>query len=217
MADSVVHQELVSHLTLRRIVGLLGICLPPLLIVGCLVLGSESILQDSISDYYATVMRNVLVGVLFTIGWFFFTYRGYERRDDVAGDIACVAMLCVALFPATSQTAAIRAVHFAAATTLFSVLAYFSIALFTKTNPGMEMTPEKQLRNRIYVACGVVMIGCIAAIGLFYVFLRDTSVRALRPVFWFEAIALWAFGWSWLVKGEWLFKDANPTKVRRST
>jgi hypothetical protein len=28
-------------------------------------------------------------------------------------------------------------------------------------------------------------------------------------VFWLEALALWAFGFSWFVKGETLWKDAG--------
>jgi hypothetical protein len=29
----------------------------------------------------------------------------------------------------------------------------------------------------------------------------------MKPVFWLEAFALWAFGVSWFVKGETLWKD----------
>ena len=44
-------------------------------------------------------MQDVFVGVLFVIAWFLFSYRGYERKDDVAGDVACLCALGVALFP----------------------------------------------------------------------------------------------------------------------
>ena len=202
---------LVSYLTLRRVVGVLGVLLPVLLGVGCFVLGSCTELQQSISEYYVTEMRDVFVGVLFAIAWFLFSYRGYERKDDIAGDLACLFAVAVAVFPATSDCKAIRTVHFVSAVALFLVLAYFSMFLFTKTREGVLPTPEKTTRNRIYVACGVIMLACIAAIGLYYALLQDTSVAAIKPVFWLEALVLWAFGCSWFVKGETLWRDAEGT------
>ncbi len=202
-------REFVSHLTLRRVVGALGVLLPVLLAVGCPVLGSCTELQHSISAYYGTSMRNILVGVLFVIGWFLFAYKGYERKDDIAGDFACVFALGAALFPTTSGSTAIRTVHFLCAAALFLVLAYFSLCLFTKTKKGVSSTPEKMNRNRIYVTSGVIMLACIASIALYHAFLKETPVAAIKPVFWLESLALWAFGWSWFVKGETLWKDAD--------
>jgi hypothetical protein len=200
---------IVSYLTLRRVVGVLGVLLPVLLALGCLVLGSCTEFPDSISDYYGTALRNILVGILFVIGWFLFTYRGYERKDDIAGDLACVFALGVALFPATSGSTVIRSVHFLCAAGLFLVLAYFSLHLFTKTKEGVPMTPEKKIRNGIYKACGVIMLACIACIALYSAFLRETPVSVIKPVFWLESLALWAFGWSWFVKGKTLWTDVN--------
>ena len=200
---------LVSYLTLRRVVGTLGVLLPVLLVLGCFVLSSHAELQDSISDYYGTVMRDVFVGVLFTIGWFLFSYRGYERKDDVAGNLACLFALGVALFPTTSDREPIRVVHFLSAAALFLVLSYFSLRLFTKTKKGTPPTHQKQIRNRVYVACGVIMLACIASVAVYYVFLQETPISAIKPVFWLESLALWAFGWSWFVKGETLWRDVE--------
>ena len=199
----------VSYLTLRRVVGILGILLPVLLAVGYFVLGSSMELQDSISDYYGTEMRSVFVGVVFVIGWFLFSYRGYERKDDIAGDLACLFALGVALLPTTSDSKAIRAVHFLSAAGLFLVLSYFSLFLFTQTEKDVSPTSEKETRNRIYVVCGVIMLACIASIALYYALLQNTSVAAIKPAFWLESLALWAFGWSWFVKGETLWRDAE--------
>lgn len=201
----------ISYLTLRRAIGVLGVSLPILVAVGCVVIGSCSGVQPSISDYYATEMRDVFVGVLFAIAWFFFSYRGYERRDDVAGDAACVLAMAVALFPTSSPNAAVRVVHFASAALLFSVLAYFSLALFTKSEPGVPPTPEKRMRNRVYRTCGYVMIACIVLAAVYGAFLQGTALSRLRPVFWLETFALWAFGISWVTKGEMLLKDSEPS------
>ena len=135
-----------------------------------------------------------------------FAYRGYERKDDIAGNLSCVFALGVALFAKTGAPWE-KAVHLGSALALFLVLSYFSLFLFTKS--GGSPTPEKRIRNRIYVTCGVTMLACIALIGLYYWFLSDTAVAALKPVFWLESIALWAFGMSWFVKGETLWTDAG--------
>jgi hypothetical protein len=200
-------REIGAYRTLRRLVGALGMALPVVLAGGCMVWQRSVALEDTISDYYGTIMRNVLVGTLFTVGWFLWSYRGYESKDDTAGNVACVFALGVALFPATSPSRWVRWVHFASATLLFLTLAYFALVLFTKQAPSP--TPQKLVRNRVYVASGVVILLCIAAIALYSVALEGTAVAALRPVFWLESLALWAFGFAWLVKGETLWRDAE--------
>ena len=101
-----------AYLTLRRVVGALGVLLPPILFFGALILSSTG-LQESISHYYGTVMRGVFVGVLFAIGVFLYSYIGYEPSDDkkrfepsdnIAGNLACFFALGVALFPTNSPT-----------------------------------------------------------------------------------------------------------------
>ncbi|HLF70230.1 MAG TPA: DUF998 domain-containing protein, partial [Actinomycetota bacterium] len=144
--------------------------------------------------------------VLFAIGWFLFTYRGYERKDDIAGNLACVFALGVALFPNSGEPSE-RAIHFTSAGLLFLVLAYFSLVLFTKS--GGTPTAQKLKRNRVYVVCGVSILLCIAGIGLYYAFLQNSSIAALKPVFWLESLALWTFGVSWFVKGETLWRDPD--------
>lgn len=202
MSDEVV----VSYLTLRRVVGLLGVSLPIVLAIWGLPL-CHCGLQDSISDYYGLRTRDALVGVLFAIGWFLFTYRGYERKDDIAGNLACVFVLGVALFPNSGEPWE-RAIHFSSAGLLFLVLAYFSLVLFTKSSG--TPTAQKLKRNRVYAICGVAILLCIAAIGVYYAFLQSSSIAALKPVFWLESLALWTFGISWFVKGETLWRDPAP-------
>jgi hypothetical protein len=51
------------------------------------------------------------------------------------------------------------------------------------------------------------MVACIVLIGIYSVFLRESWLSFLRPVFWLEALALWAFGASWFVKGETILQD----------
>jgi hypothetical protein len=58
--------------------------------------------------------------------------------------------------------------------------------------------------NFFYIACGIIMILCIAGIALGMMVFEKAS-EAYHLVFWFESIALIAFGFSWVVKAEFLF------------
>ena len=198
---------LVSHLRLRRVLGILGVALPFVLMLWGFALSGWSMeLQDSISDYYSLRTREVFVATLVAIGLFLFTYRGYERKDDIAGHLACVFALGVAFFPNSGEDWE-QIVHFSSAAGLFLVLAFFSIFLFTKSR-GYQ-TPQKRMRNRAYVTCGIVMLVCMALTGLYKLYFEDTAISDYKPVFWLESLMIWAFGISWFVKGETLLKDKN--------
>lgn len=200
---------IVSYLTLRRVVGFLGVILPIVLALWGFSLTNPPHLQDSISAYYDLRTRDVFVGILFAISWFMFTYHGNDNRDNIAGYLAWVFALGVALFP-TNGTPREHLIHLASATGLFLVLSYFSLGLFTLSAP--TPTPQKLIRNRIYKICGYAMLGCIALIGLYHAFWQHTALATWKPVFWLESIALWAFGISWFVKGETLWRDPpTPT------
>jgi len=135
-----------------------------------------------------------------------FTYRGYERQDNIAGNLACLFAIGVALFP-NSGTFWEKVIHFSSASALFFVLSYFCLFLFTKSD-GFP-TPEKKKRNCIYIVCGWTMLVCIALIGLYYLLLKGTAIDVVKPVFLLESFMLWAFGVSWFVKGETLWRDAG--------
>src|SRR5574337_1481172 len=85
----------INYLTLRKTIGFLGIFLPVLLPLGVLIcsqLFSQkgiSAIQCSVSDYYHTHMRTLLTGTICVLAMFLFAYNGYDRRDQVAGKLAC--------------------------------------------------------------------------------------------------------------------------------
>ena len=205
----------ISYLALRRVIGILGVGLPFVLVIGALVLKGAG-LEPSISGYYYTVMRDVLVGTLCAIGVFLMSYHGYERADDIAGDLACGFAIGVALFPTvppnpTRAQVIIGYLHLTFAAALFLTLAYFCLCLFRKTDSSKVMTPRKTIRNRVYATCGYIILLCILLLAVYGVFLQHTSVSELRPMFWLEATAVVAFGISWLVKGEALLQDLKES------
>mgnify|MGYP006313488141 FL=1 len=166
-----------------------------------------------ISDYYHTVMGDVFVGSLCAIGMFLLTYRGHERSDDIAGNLACLFAVGVAVFPTARSEhpegieRLVGMAHYTSAALMFLILAYFCLVLFVKTDPGKPMTDEKRTRNRLYRLCGGLILVCIAGIGIAKLALPETFVARYDPVFWLESTAVVAFGLSWLVKGEAILKD----------
>ncbi len=206
----------VSYLMLRKAVGCLGMVLPFILAVGGgLLFGAQ--IQESVSDYYYTGMRDVFVGVLFAMGVFLFSYKGYGKKDNIAANIAAVCVVGTALFPTTPKdpsglAATIGAAHIAFATIYFSMLAYFSLVLFTKTDPRVPATPQKQRRNQVYRVCGYVILLAIALIALLPLLPMgaQSALEAIDPVFWLESVAVVVFGVSWFVKGEGILADERP-------
>jgi hypothetical protein len=196
--------ELVSYATLRRVVGLLGVALPIVVaIVGFVVHHQWWWFEPTISNYYEIdSARNAFVGILFTIAWFLFTYRGFDWRDRATGIFACIFALGVAVVPCTIP--AIAKYHYLAAAGLFTSLTVF--ALLFRQSRGL-MTPEKRTRNAIYLACAIVMMICIASLGVFGESLDGTLWAGIPAFYALETLALWAFGVSWFIKGETLFKD----------
>ena len=88
-----------------------------------------------------------------------------------------------------------------------------------------NMTGKKKLRNAIYWLMGIAIFVCVAMLVYQALALscgpgdpacdpgplQDWNARNLTLVF--EALALWAFGFSWLVKGRvipWLNDPETP-------
>ena len=144
----------ISYLSLRKAIGVIGIAMPIVLPLGKIILQSPGILS-SISSYYYSIMGDVFVGSLCAIGVFLLSYHGYERKDDIAGKIAGIAAIGVALFPvapdlgATAKQMMIGNWHLTFAAVFILTLAYFSLFLFRKTKPNSQLTAQKKQRNII--------------------------------------------------------------------
>jgi len=195
-----------SYLALRKAVGWIGILLPFALMLGVFIIFNGEIIQESISHYYHTEMRNVFVGSLCAVALFMFFYTGYEKWDEWAGNVAGFFAICVAFFPTTEAGPSdlTGIIHFACAAIFFLTLAVFSLFLFTKKGP--DPTPQKLRRDKIYVICGIIMIACLIAIFIYFNFIRNENSNS-SFIFWAETLALIAFGVSWLTKGGTLYPD----------
>ena len=214
-----------SYLTLRKAIGIVGFALPIVIVIGKMILEGPGI-QDSVSGYYYTVMRNVLVGSLCAIGVFLWSYRGYDdpdprlqfATDNRASNVAGASAIGVALFPTTPGSDAttldefIGLLHVISAAFFFLSLAFISIRLFTMHDPSKEgPTPAQQRRNLIYRLCGWTILSCLTLIAVLRFVPNDPNVRHLHPVFWLEALAIWAFSISWFTKGRGLDRVLFPS------
>jgi hypothetical protein len=194
----------------RQLIGYVGLALPILLIVITWLRRDHPdrpwSWHGSISAYYYTGAIAAFVGLLVALALFLLAYRGYknkyQRVDRVASAIAGVAALGVAFFPTRAPdgftaaawwTETTGVLHYVSAVVLFSMFAVFSLWLFRLTGSGGQPPADKRNRNRVYLVCGIAIVGSIAWAGV--AGMNKQSI--LVP----ESIALVAFAVSWLVKG----------------
>jgi hypothetical protein len=201
---------LVSYMTLRRMIGYLGLLLSVLLPIGILLNGSQDFIKKSISYYYWTSSQDVLVGVLCVAGALLVTYRGYDNTDRITATIAGIAAIFVALFPCyaipgrvgffgTSAKVA-EILHGASAVVFFLALSYMSFFQFSKGNARKKIFGI--YCNTIFKACGLVMVGSMLLVVLLYLILPMVIMETYAILYMLESVMLFAFGISWLVKGK---------------
>lgn len=221
-ARSATAPAVLTYYALCKTVGIIALSLPFVLAGGTILLSKlgpanrwpQPLLQRSVSDYYYTPMGNVLVGSLFAIATILICSRGYELIDEVAGLIAGFATLGVAVFPQvnprgfyTETQVKVGFVHTAFAATMFLALAYFCLVLFRRSTPGVRPTRRKRHRNRVYAACGVVIMLCNIVMAAQTIPMIFRRMDPYRPLLVSEALAMAAFGVAWLTKGKGLLKD----------
>ncbi len=206
---------LVSYLGVRRAIGMIGLLLPIALVpVGWLVFGIE--IQENISSYYHTPVRDIFVGAMCAISCFLFCYRGYDWIERWTGYCGSVAALCVALFPLDAnsdplfQKSIVGYLHTVSGGAFFLTLAFYSLYHFPRSTPEPGQTELVRSRNLIYRTSGLVILLSMLAMGS-YLFLVpvDWKVALNRYKFllWMEWIAVWAFAAAWLTKGHAIVAD----------
>jgi hypothetical protein len=213
-----------SYTRVRMALGILGMCLPLVLVLGGMldqprmdVTGGQ--IEPTISDFYHTTYRDVFVGTLCAIGVFLISYRGYGREkgewidDDWLATTAGLGAFGVAFFPnegggqtISSMTQRLIGVdvtpiiHYLSAFVFFSSLAAFCFFKFARTC--------RMGRRKIYIACGWTIIAALMLTAIAVIFKRAVGgvgkeiVLDYNLIFWFEAMGIWAFGLSWLVKSK---------------
>ncbi len=212
---------LIPYSQLRKTLGYLGLLFPILLIVIDNIFGDIIRILPTVSDYYHTGMRDFFVGTLCAIGIFLYTHKGHKNQDWKLMSFCGLMAIGVAFFPTGSNKVLLGFItvgfaHLTCAALLFLGLAYISLKVFTKDgskeDPNYVMTAEKKIRNKVFTVCGWAILIFVLMIALYHLLNLDTRIPDLKmisPVFWLETFALWAFGLSWLTKGEGILEDKN--------
>jgi len=221
---------LTNSLTLRKIIGVLGMAMPLLLFIFLYLDNGLKHPLDSISHYYYTRASGIFVIILSLLAFFLIVYKGKKPIDFYISLFAGVFALLVVLFPTNNITETCcdstkkyavtflpvtdlsifrMYFHYTMAGLFFLCLSYMSFFLFTKSNKTPNQRGiQKTIRNRIYRTCAVLML--LAILVLFAGSLKiipQSYFRIFPLTFWMETLAIESFGLSWLVKGETLFKD----------
>ena len=93
----------IDTIRLRKTVGWLGMLLPIIVLVLCLIfqcVPGNHIFPDSISQtYYFAPTITPFMGILIAASILLICYKGYERIDDVINTLTGIAGLGICLFP----------------------------------------------------------------------------------------------------------------------
>lgn len=198
-----------SFLLMRTVIGWIGTLLPVVLIGGDAALSafSAASLPNSLSDYYYTPMRNILVGSLCVLGIFLVIYDVGVPLDRWITNIAGAGVLGVAFLPGTPEVGpfstsqeVVGDLHIFFASVAFVGLAVTMWRFARADSDGPDAPAPSRGAATFYRASSGVMLGFVVLSGV--AVLLPTSVQdATFLLFIFEALAIITFGVSWLVKG----------------
>lgn len=211
---------------IRKAIGVLGFGLPIVLLILPLFPFFDTSTQHSISHYYYTNLRELFTGTLCATGLFLIRYQGHEnskfwKNDSLLTNIAGIAAFGVAFLPTSpdyccqkiytlfpSCHVIIGYIHYFFAASFFLVLSIVSINVFTIGQEENKNIPISLLNeNNIYRVCGYLMLVFILLIPVCSFF--EVPYATLI----FEALALFSFGTSWLIKGRALGDKGNLGKM----
>ncbi len=188
------HRREIDHRTMKLIVGIIALSLATLT-----DLFAKTHLTSISASYYAGGWsQSIFVGFLFAIAAFLLAYNGLSRAEMILGKVASGAGLGVALFPCRcdGHTEVVPFVHGASASVMFLVLAYFCYGFLRRAKSKPH--PQAQARVMIYAVCGIAILLSILILTVDNFSGHALSARRSDLTFWGEAIALVAFGISWL-------------------
>ena len=215
-----------SYLTLRMLLGYIGLLLPFALPLTNCFFGSSNTFQPSVSHYYYSVAHIVFVGTLCFLGCFLICYKGKVKYENAFANFCGLCAIGIAVFPTSSlgffgqssititpkilDESIVNYLHIFCAFVLFSCFATFCFYFFQKSDIPIPISDlvakeKKRKRNVFYNCCGFLISSSMLLIFL----IQKLKDKELIPIDFFvfkystfllEAFALWSFGASWLLK-----------------
>ena len=211
-----------TYFFLRLGTGILALLFPLLLgIVG--KLAENTPLQESLSAYYYTGMRDVFVGVLCAIGFFLLLYKGFTKHENWALNIAGVLAMGIAIIPmncpghlgtsldcvAFSQvcrpfTASILhntgSLHNDCAALFFLTIGYVSVFLSGETLYLIK-DDRREYYKHAYRVLGWAMLLIPPAAWAWFNFVQPGNANGMNySVLAVEFAGIWIFAAYWLAK-----------------
>jgi small-conductance mechanosensitive channel len=177
--------------------------------------------KSSVSHYYYTTVGEIFTGTLFAVALFMFCYKGHPLRkgdwglsDSAMANLAGIFALGVVMFPTSSEdfiqdnmrnflsSDTIGYIHYAFAVGFFIALAVMSIINFRRAEKQELFGTGDD--DPFFLRCGILMLGCLLLVPVFSGYLEAEYewLEKIHSTFMLEAIALVAFGLSWLKKGK---------------
>jgi hypothetical protein len=196
-----------TYLCLRSVMLIIAILLPLIFLVAT----NWVDMQDSISAFYHTKMRNIFVGALFAIGICLYVYKGYNDLENYALTVAGLLLFGVAMFPTSDPSGIIPwyfyITHYFCAIIFFVLLAV--VCIWCRKTPYGESPNLYHKAYNITAGLMIILLGSALILKLldkFGVFKFKTAT------FYVEWCAIWIFALYWCVKGtelKYFFKQNN--------
>jgi hypothetical protein len=209
-----------TFVLLRRAIGWIGTLLPIVVIVGDAAFSSGP-LPNSLSDYYYTPMRNILVGSLCVLGVFLLLYDVSVRVDRWITNAAGIGVLGVALLPGsppvphlTTSQEVIGNLHVFFASIAFLGLAATMWRFAYAVSDGPQAPPPSPRGALFYRVSACVMLGLVILSGV-AILLPLSIQNAVLAIYDTEALAIFTFGICWLLKGRALEPLASAPAIAR--
>jgi hypothetical protein len=202
-----------SYLIMRVFVGALGVALPFMLLLSDgLAFDGDPFPLDSLSAYYYSGARELFVGALSAIGVFLVTYKVADRTlDNTLSILAGVAVAAVALFPTGPPAEAeltplqellgesvVATIHYVAAGVFIASLAV--ISFFFGVREGAR-TPKEGRRSPMFWRRYHWFCAGAVVVALVWIVVTELVGSPSKSLLIGEAVSVWAFGASWLMKG----------------
>jgi hypothetical protein len=203
-----------SYLLMRAAVGALGIALPVvLMLVDGLWFDGSPFPRSSLSAYYHSGVRDLMVGTICAIGTFLLAYKVAERNlDNSLSVVAGLTVILVALFPPRLPRGGMLSplqerlgevvcaqLHFAAAAVFLVSLAVLSVTFGVRE--GNRPHRAQKLPPAFWRVYHFACAGVIAAALIFMGITEITDWGPRTSLLIGETVSLMAFGASWLAKG----------------
>jgi hypothetical protein len=213
-ADPEASRYVRSYLIMRVFVGALGVALPFMVVLSDgFAFDGDPFPRDSLSAYYYSGARELFVGALSAIGVFLFTYKVADRTlDNTLSILAGIAVAAVAFFPTGPPPqvneltplqdllgeSLVATIHYGAAAVFIASLAV--ISFFFGVREGAR-APKEGRRSPTFWRW--YHWGCAGAIvaALLWIAVTELLGTPSKSLLIGEAVSVWAFGASWLMKG----------------